>query len=81
MRGYEPVWTGTNLLKCRKTVEGKGKAILSQTWTGLDRPIVFQVFEAPIFQVNRHMKLLILSAVRTGRVGGKYYFHIMTPKS
>jgi hypothetical protein len=33
--------------------------------TGLDRPRGFQEFEAPIFQDNRHMKVVRLSALRT----------------
>jgi hypothetical protein len=33
---------------------------------GLDRPIVFQQVEAPKFQDNRHMKVVRLSALRTG---------------
>ena len=34
---------------------------------GLDRPRGFQV-EAPRFQDNRHMKVVRLSALRTGRL-------------
>jgi hypothetical protein len=36
--------------------------------TGLDRPIVFQEVEDPRFQDNRHMKVVRLSALRTGRL-------------
>jgi len=36
--------------------------------TGLDRPRGFQEVEAPIFQGNRHMKVVELSALRTGRL-------------
>jgi hypothetical protein len=36
--------------------------------TGLDRPIGFQEVEAPRFLDNRHMKVLSLSALRTGRL-------------
>jgi hypothetical protein len=39
----------------------KGKAIPLQTWTG-------QEVEAPRFQDSRHMKVLRLSALRTGRL-------------
>jgi hypothetical protein len=35
--------------------------------TGLDRPWEFQEFQAPKFHDNRHMKVLRLSALRTGR--------------
>jgi hypothetical protein len=34
--------------------------------TGLDRPIEFQQVEAPKFQDNRYMKVVRLSALRTG---------------
>ena len=43
----------------------KGKAI---PITGLDRPWGFQEVEAPRFQDNRHMKVVWLSALRTGRL-------------
>ena len=36
--------------------------------TGLDRPWGFQKLEAPRFQDNRHMKVVSLSALRTGRL-------------
>jgi hypothetical protein len=35
--------------------------------TGLDRPLGFQEVEAPEFLDNRHMKVVRLSALRTGR--------------
>jgi hypothetical protein len=35
--------------------------------TGLGRPCVFQQVEDPRFQYNRHMKVVRLSALRTGR--------------
>jgi hypothetical protein len=34
----------------------------------LDRPLGFQEVEAPRFLDNRHMKVVRLSAIRTGRV-------------
>jgi hypothetical protein len=34
--------------------------------TGLDRPLGFQEAEAPRFLDNRHMKVVRLSALRTG---------------
>jgi hypothetical protein len=46
----------------------KGKAIPLQDSTGLERPIGFQEVEAPIFQDSRHMKVVRLSALRTGRL-------------
>ena len=36
--------------------------------TGLDRPWGFQEVEAPRFQDSRHMKVVRLSALRTGRL-------------
>jgi hypothetical protein len=36
--------------------------------TGLDRPLGFQEVEAPRFLDNRHMKVVRLSAVCTGRL-------------
>jgi hypothetical protein len=36
--------------------------------TGLDRPRGFQEVEAPRFQDNRQMKVVGLSALRTGRL-------------
>jgi hypothetical protein len=35
MRGYDRFWPGKNLLTCRRKVEGKGKAIPLNPWTGL----------------------------------------------
>jgi len=35
---------------------------------GLDRPNGFQEDEAPRYQDNRHMKVVTLSALRTGRL-------------
>jgi hypothetical protein len=45
--------------------KGKSKAILLQAWR---RPRRFQEVEAPRFQDNRHMKVVRLSALRTGRL-------------
>jgi hypothetical protein len=36
--------------------------------TGLYRPRVFQNFKVPIFQNNRHMKVVSWSALRTGHI-------------
>jgi hypothetical protein len=46
----------------------KAKSIPLQALTGLDRPWGFQEFEAPRFQDNRHMKVVRLSTLRTGRL-------------
>jgi len=43
----------------------KGKAI---PFTGLDRPSGFQEVEGPRFYDSRHMMVLRLSALRTGRL-------------
>ena len=48
-------------------IKGKGK-VYSNPITGLDRPRGFQEVEAPRFQDNRHMKVVRLSALRTGRL-------------
>jgi hypothetical protein len=45
--------------------KGKGKAI---PFTGLDRPRGFQELEAPRPQDIQHMKVVELSALRTGRL-------------
>jgi len=41
---------------------------LNNPITGLDSPWGFQEVEAPRFQDNRHMKVVRLSALRTGRL-------------
>ena len=46
-------------------IKGKGKAFPLQAWTG---PWGFQEVEAPEFLDNRHMKVVRLSALRTGRL-------------
>jgi hypothetical protein len=43
-------------------------ACKSSPITGLDRPTGFQGVEAPRFQDNRHMKVVRLSALHTGRL-------------
>jgi hypothetical protein len=45
--------------------------------TGLDRPLGFQETEAPEFLENRHMKLVRLSALRTGRLYPQEEFLIL----
>jgi hypothetical protein len=51
--------------KVRKQNHSQGK---SNHCIGLDRPWGFQEVEASIFQDNRHIKVIGLSALRTGRI-------------
>ena len=50
---------------------------MSKRWsnpiTGLERPWGFQELEAPIFEGNRRMKVVRLSALRTGRLSPRKY--------
>ena len=66
--GYVP-WTLTETPRfttiCQQT---RNIPVKSNPITGLDRPWGFQEAEAPRFQDNRHMKVVRLSALRTGRL-------------
>jgi hypothetical protein len=42
--------------------------IKSNPYAGLERPLRFQEVKAPRFLDSRHMKVVRLSAIRTGRV-------------
>jgi hypothetical protein len=46
--------------------------------TGLDRPTGFQEVEAPRFLDNRHMKMVRLSALRTGRFTQETYLVLIS---
>jgi hypothetical protein len=46
----------------------KGTKIKRNPFTGLSKPWGFQEFEAPRFQDSRHMKMVRLSTLRTGRL-------------
>jgi hypothetical protein len=56
---------------------------MSKIWsnpiTGLNRPIGFQEIEAPRFQDSRHMNVIRLSALRTGRLypGNNFWFSFL----
>ena len=51
--------------------------LASNSITGLERPWGFQEVEAPRFQDNRHMKMVRLSALRTGRLYSQEIFLVL----
>ena len=61
-----------------KVVKSKGKAI---PVTGLDMSWGFQEAETPRFQENLHMKVLSLSALRTGRLYLPRYSFLLEAES
>jgi hypothetical protein len=61
--------------RTRSAVEAeRGK---SNPITGLGRPFGFQEVEAPRFQDNRHMKVVTLSALRTGHLYQQEIFLVL----
>ena len=58
--GFNSAFKGLNY-GCK----GKGKAIPLQAWTGRE---CSRMLRLPDFQENRHMKVVKLSAIRTGRL-------------
>jgi hypothetical protein len=60
-------WYGLQFYKWNRD-DVPGVKSESSPITGLDRPLAFQEVEAPRFQDNRHMKVVKLSTLGTGRL-------------
>jgi len=58
-----------------KICKSKGKVIPLQAWTGPEGS--FQADEGPRFQDNRHIKVVRLSDLRTGRLYSQEIFLIL----
>jgi hypothetical protein len=66
-------------VKARMEIHGRTSCLwvdkrYTDRCTGLDWPLGLQEFEAPRFQANRHIKVVKLSAVCTGRLYSPYTF-------
>jgi hypothetical protein len=61
---------GVQLVTARQVIPGAlpCTCVKSNPLTGLDRPLGLQEVEAPRFLDNRHMKMVRLSALLTGRL-------------
>ena len=68
---------GTNLPKSKAASALDRKSLKSNPITGLNRPRGFQEVEAPRFQDNRHMKVVRLWALRSGRLYPQEIFLVL----
>jgi hypothetical protein len=65
------------LLSSDTTQYAVNKKRQSDPTTGLNRSIEFQEVQAPGFQDNRHIKVIRLSALRTGRLYSQELFLVL----